>query len=188
MGGFTFHDYTESDDQNKSIKDLQTQLANMQQLYTAAQNRCQEKDANILALEQQNAGLEEETREIRVKLNNCNHQVTNLEIAIVEKEKENLALREKQESNHIERLASMDENIDNKEEEIKTLTRETQSKSDEITKLTELNTQLRTQVSKLKEAYNNMEQSVAAMNAEITERMEQQSILSKDYHEAERSL
>ena len=32
-----------------------------------------------------------------------------------------------------------------------------------------------------------MEQSVAAMNAEITERMEQQSILSKDYHEAERS-
>ena len=160
---------TESDNQNKSIEDLQTQLANMQQLYTAAQNRCQEKDANILALEQQNADLEEETRGVRVNLDNCNQQITTLKITIVEKETENIALRKNQETNHIERLASMDENINNKEEEIKTLTRETQSKSDEITKLTVLNTQLQKKGKKLKEAYNNMEHSVSAMNAEITE-------------------
>ena len=72
---------TESDNQDRNIEDVQTQLANMQQLYTAAQNRCQEKDANILALEQQNADLEEETRGVRVNLDNCNQQITTLKIS-----------------------------------------------------------------------------------------------------------
>ena len=115
-------------------------------------------------LEQQNADLEEEKWEVQVSLNSCNNQVADLEVSIVEKEKENFALREKQEGNHVERLASKDEEINNKETEIESLKSEMRSKDEEINMLCGLNTQLHTQVDKLKEAYSNMELSVVSMN------------------------